>query len=209
MVAVAADLASLPGARHVMVAPTGEGRSDLVTADIRAAAADDAFRILGRHGVPADDVVLSRLDTISIVPNEDEPLALVWADILSRARTSARAPGRYLVLMAAAGVVAAFAVINKSPVLIVGAMAISPDLLPITAASRAARLALGPGLPRVEPGAPAAAEPTPLVLIKQARIRIPRRRVERPDLVLAHRTRILRSVGRSRRRDGRLGSVRV
>jgi uncharacterized membrane protein len=41
---------------------------------------------------------------------------------------------RYFVLMAAAGVVAAFAVINVSPVLIVGAMAISPDLLPITAA---------------------------------------------------------------------------
>jgi uncharacterized membrane protein len=36
--------------------------------------------------------------------------------------------------MAAAGVVAAFAVINASAVLVVGAMAISPDLLPITAA---------------------------------------------------------------------------
>jgi uncharacterized hydrophobic protein (TIGR00271 family) len=36
--------------------------------------------------------------------------------------------------MAAAGVIAAFGVINLSAVLIVGAMAISPDLLPITAA---------------------------------------------------------------------------
>jgi uncharacterized hydrophobic protein (TIGR00271 family) len=36
--------------------------------------------------------------------------------------------------MAAAGVVAAFAIVNRSSVLIVGAMAISPDLLPITAA---------------------------------------------------------------------------
>jgi uncharacterized hydrophobic protein (TIGR00271 family) len=36
--------------------------------------------------------------------------------------------------MAAAGVIAAFGVIDVSPVLIVGAMAISPDLLPITAA---------------------------------------------------------------------------
>jgi uncharacterized hydrophobic protein (TIGR00271 family) len=36
--------------------------------------------------------------------------------------------------MAAAGVVATFAVVNRSSVLIVGAMAISPDLLPITAA---------------------------------------------------------------------------
>jgi uncharacterized hydrophobic protein (TIGR00271 family) len=36
--------------------------------------------------------------------------------------------------MAAAGVIAAFGVINLSSILIVGAMAISPDLLPITAA---------------------------------------------------------------------------
>jgi uncharacterized hydrophobic protein (TIGR00271 family) len=37
-------------------------------------------------------------------------------------------------MMAVAGVIAALAAINESPVLIVGAMAISPDLLPITAA---------------------------------------------------------------------------
>jgi uncharacterized hydrophobic protein (TIGR00271 family) len=36
--------------------------------------------------------------------------------------------------MATAGVVGAFAVVNRSSVLLVGAMAISPDLLPITAA---------------------------------------------------------------------------
>src|SRR6185436_13514275 len=39
----------------------------------------------------------------------------------------------------------------------------------------------------MEPGTPAAAESTPLVLIEQPRIRIPRRSVERFDLVLAHR----------------------
>src|SRR4029079_4847774 len=52
---------------------------------------------------------------------------------------------------------------------------------------RAALFALGPALPRMEPGTPAAAESTPLVLIEQPRIRIPRRSVERFDLVLAHR----------------------
>jgi uncharacterized hydrophobic protein (TIGR00271 family) len=36
--------------------------------------------------------------------------------------------------MAAAGVIATLAVVNDSPTLIVGAMAISPDLLPVTAA---------------------------------------------------------------------------
>jgi uncharacterized hydrophobic protein (TIGR00271 family) len=134
MRAVAAELEALPGARHVTISSTGHGGSDLVMADVRPAAADDAFMILGRHGVPTDDVVFSRLDTIGVRPDGDEPLALVWADLLSQARSRARAPGRYFVLMAAAGVVGAYAVIDKSPVLIVGAMAISPDLLPITAA---------------------------------------------------------------------------
>ena len=43
----------------------------------------------------------------------------------------------YLVFMAAAGVIAAFGVIYASTTLIVGAMAISPDMLPITAAATA------------------------------------------------------------------------
>ena len=63
-----------------------------------------------------------------------EPRAVVWADLVGQARVQARAPARYFVFMAAAGVIAAFGVINVSPVLIVGAMALSPDLLPITAA---------------------------------------------------------------------------
>jgi uncharacterized hydrophobic protein (TIGR00271 family) len=58
----------------------------------------------------------------------------VWADVLSSARMRARRPARYFALMAAAGVIAALAVVNDSATLIVGAMAISPDLLPITAA---------------------------------------------------------------------------
>src|SRR5262245_13397921 len=54
----------------------------------------------------------------------------------------------------------------------------------------AALLALGPALTRVEPRAPAAAEPAPVVLLDEARERIPRRGVERPDLVLAHGRRL-------------------
>src|SRR5215468_142987 len=50
----------------------------------------------------------------------------------------------------------------------------------------AALLALGPALSRMEPRAPAAAEPTPLVLVQQARVCVPRRGIERLDLVLAH-----------------------
>ncbi|HEY7604869.1 MAG TPA: DUF389 domain-containing protein [Gaiellaceae bacterium] len=118
--------------RHVSVDESGPAAAR-VTADVRTEAADAVLATLERLGVPPEDVVLTRLETISTVPDEQEPAALVWADVLGQARARVRAPGRYLLLMAAAGVVAAFAVVNRSSVLIVGAMAISPDLLPITA----------------------------------------------------------------------------
>jgi uncharacterized hydrophobic protein (TIGR00271 family) len=134
MGAVSKSLARLSGVRHLSLADAGHGSEAIVTADVRTDAADPALVLLKRLGVSADDIVLIRLDTITAVPDDPAPLALVWADILGQARVQARAPGRYFVLMAAAGVVAAFAVLNRSSVLIVGAMAISPDLLPITAA---------------------------------------------------------------------------
>ena len=37
--------------------------------------------------------------------------------------------------MAVAGVIACYGVVDANPILIVGAMAVSPDLLPITAAA--------------------------------------------------------------------------
>jgi uncharacterized hydrophobic protein (TIGR00271 family) len=134
MAVVAQELERLPGTRHLTLAGTGRESRACVSADVHAEAADQALAVLERLGVPADDVVLVRLDAIGSALDSADSLALVWADVLGEARTRARAPGRYFVLMAAAGVVAAFAVINESPVLIVGAMAISPDLLPITAA---------------------------------------------------------------------------
>jgi len=134
MIAVSEGLGDLAGARHVAVASNDRGGTALVTADVRTDAADAALALLARLGIPADDVVFARLDTIGAGSDQAEPLALVWADVLSQARVQARAPGRYFVLMATAGVVGAFAVINRSSVLLVGAMAISPDLLPITAA---------------------------------------------------------------------------
>jgi uncharacterized hydrophobic protein (TIGR00271 family) len=134
MSALADGLESLAGVRHVSLADSRRGTGVIVAADVRADSADAVLATIDRLGVPADDVVFSRLDTLGSGSDTADLVALVWADMLGQARVRARASGRYLVLMAAAGVVAAFAVINESPVLIVGAMAISPDLLPITAA---------------------------------------------------------------------------
>jgi uncharacterized hydrophobic protein (TIGR00271 family) len=54
--------------------------------------------------------------------------------VLGQARANARPVARYLVFMIAAGVIACFGVVERNGILIVGAMAVSPDLLPVTAA---------------------------------------------------------------------------
>jgi uncharacterized hydrophobic protein (TIGR00271 family) len=133
LAAVSDGLAGLAGVRHLNVSRGRDG-AGMVSADVRADAADPTLGVLARLRVPAEDIVFTRLETIASVPGVMEPVAIVWADILEQARRRARAPGRYLLLMAAAGVVGAFAIMNRSAVLVVGAMAMSPDLLPITAA---------------------------------------------------------------------------
>jgi uncharacterized hydrophobic protein (TIGR00271 family) len=131
--AVSEGLVGIPGVRHLSQAGAGSATA-MITADVGTDAADAVLETLRRLGVPPEDIVLTRLERITDAPEEAGPVALVWADVLGQARARARAPGRYFLLMAAAGVVAAFAIVNRSSVLIVGAMAISPDLLPITAA---------------------------------------------------------------------------
>jgi uncharacterized hydrophobic protein (TIGR00271 family) len=133
MAAVAERLDALPGARHVSLVETRADGAVLVTADVRADAADRALATLDALGVAAGDIALVRLDTIIPDVGTSEASALIWADVLGQARIQARIAARYLVLMAAAGVIAGLAVVNDSPTLIVGAMAISPDLLPVTA----------------------------------------------------------------------------
>jgi hypothetical protein len=86
MIAVSEGLGDLAGARHVAVASNDRGGTALVTADVRTDAADAALALLARLGVPADDVVFARLDTIGAGSDQAEPLALVWADVLSQAR---------------------------------------------------------------------------------------------------------------------------
>jgi uncharacterized hydrophobic protein (TIGR00271 family) len=130
---VADRLGALQGARHVSVTAGGHDGTALVTADVRAAVADVALEMVHGLGIPAEDVSLLRLDTIGPASASNESVALVWADLLGQARVNARTAVRYLVFMAVAGVIAAFGVIDQDQVLIVGAMAVSPDLLPVTA----------------------------------------------------------------------------
>jgi uncharacterized hydrophobic protein (TIGR00271 family) len=130
---VAGRLGAMPGVRHVSTSDGGQAPNALVTADVSAAVADAALGMVRGVGVPAEDISLLRLDAIGPASASDEPVALVWADLLGQARVNARTAVRYLVFMAVAGVIAAFGVIDEDQVLIVGAMAVAPDLLPVTA----------------------------------------------------------------------------
>ena len=137
MAAVADSLQRIPGARHVIQMGNGELGGALVSADLVDDAVDGALEQVTRLGVPDDDVMLLRLDAIGPAAAQRPLASVMWADLLSQAGANARPFARYLVFMAAAGVIAAFGVIYANSTLIVGAMAISPDTLPITAAATA------------------------------------------------------------------------
>jgi uncharacterized hydrophobic protein (TIGR00271 family) len=109
----------------------------LVTADLVEDAVDTALDQVKRLGVPSEDVALLRLDMIGSSTRPQRLATVVWADLLNQAGADSRPVARYLVFMATAGIIAAFGVIYANTTLVVGAMAISPDLLPVTGAATA------------------------------------------------------------------------
>ena len=134
MTEVAERLSGLPGARRITWDEVRDrGGGALVTANLRADAADPALEAVREVGVPAEDVELLRVESIQPGASRRQGANLIWADLLGQAGEHARPVARYLVFMAVAGVIAAYGVIYENDILIVGAMAVSPDLLPITA----------------------------------------------------------------------------
>jgi uncharacterized hydrophobic protein (TIGR00271 family) len=133
MAGVADRLSALPGARHVLITE-GAARDALVTADLRPDAADDALDTVRGLGVPEDDIELLRVESLTALPGRLSGGDLVWTDLINQAGVNTRPVARYIVFMAMAGIIAAFGVIDRNGILIVGAMAISPDTLPVTAA---------------------------------------------------------------------------
>ena len=112
--------ATLPG--HVLVAGV-----------VGPEAVDPLLAELRRLGVPDAGITLSRVEVVGQTVKGSAETSLVWADVLSAAWHHARPIGRYLTFMFAAGVIACYGVTDSNVILIVGAMAVSPDLLPITA----------------------------------------------------------------------------
>jgi uncharacterized hydrophobic protein (TIGR00271 family) len=134
---VAGHLHEIPGSRHVIVTGDRGSEKALLTADLSDDAVDHALTRVQGLGLPAEDIVLLRLDSVGPTVAQRPLASVVWADLLSQAGANARPLARYLVFMACAGLIAAFGVIYANTTLVVGAMAISPDTLPICAAATA------------------------------------------------------------------------
>jgi uncharacterized hydrophobic protein (TIGR00271 family) len=133
MAAVAESIEHLDGVSRVRsVSATRPGHL-LVAGLVRPRAVDPLLDELDRLGVPASEITLSRIEAVGQTVGGAAETTLVWADVLSAAWHHARPIGRYFALMLIAGVIAAYGVTERNGILIVGAMAVSPDLLPITA----------------------------------------------------------------------------
>lgn len=133
MTTVAERLVEIDGASRVRIEPAvGDGRS-VVLAQVKHDATDDVLAELGALSVAPADMTLMRIEELGGGVAGAEDTSLIWADVLGLAGSNSRLIGRYLAFMAVAGVIACYGVVDTNPILIVGAMAVSPDLLPITA----------------------------------------------------------------------------
>jgi uncharacterized hydrophobic protein (TIGR00271 family) len=135
-------LQSAQGARHVViVGPTFDGSKTLITAELTPAMTDEVMHQLIDAGVLSEEIDVEQSETVPTIEAGERSWlapqneALVWSAVVNQARTNARFSAKYAVFMAIAGIIAAFGVMTENAVLIVGAMALAPDLTPVTATS--------------------------------------------------------------------------
>ena len=129
-----AMLDRLPGV-HRLAAQEAYGAANVVvTGEVDSAATDAVVDAVLAAGVPPGDFTLGRLDVVA--PTGGRRVAqeeFSWYEILGEARRTSYPFARYFALMAVAGAIAAIGVMENNGILIVGAMAVSPDLLPVCA----------------------------------------------------------------------------
>lgn len=108
-------------------------------ADVEPVAADPLVEAIGDFGIEVDDYVLTKVEVVAPLhrhhQGEGGVDGFAWVEVVGQARANSRLLARYLALINVAAVIAALGVITSSSILIVGAMAVSPDLLPICATS--------------------------------------------------------------------------
>ena len=131
------------GARHIVLSGTTMDTDvSLITAELDDEVADAVIEELTALGMRAGDLSIARVQVVRPMTEEGYSIerrsqtdTLVWSEVTDEAVDNIGLRPSYLAYMAVAGVIAAFGVVDRSAVLIVGAMAVSPDLLPLTAAS--------------------------------------------------------------------------
>ena len=136
------DLASAlegTGGVHQIVSMSREaaGTGVVLEADLLPAVADQVMNLIQDRGIGDSNYLITRQEVIAPTPIQG-PITggrqFAWIEVMGEARANARPLGRYLALMAVAALLGALGVITDNPILVVGAMAVSPDLLPICAA---------------------------------------------------------------------------
>jgi uncharacterized hydrophobic protein (TIGR00271 family) len=130
---IATLLDQLEGAQAVTLVPAVRPDRSVASATIRPAALDGLLEEFDRRGVPREDIVVTRAEAVSQAASSRAAVAVAWSDVLGSAWRRARPNLRFLVYMFVAGVIACYGVTDNSSILIVGAMAVSPDLLPLVA----------------------------------------------------------------------------
>jgi uncharacterized hydrophobic protein (TIGR00271 family) len=130
---VASTLDQTDGVSHVTCIDATRPGYSLLSARVRPRSVDALLDTLQGLGVPGRDVTLDRIEVVGALSQGRAERTMVWADVLGTAWVNARPLARYLAFMVVAGVIASYGVVDNNGILIVGAMAVSPDLLPITA----------------------------------------------------------------------------
>ncbi len=124
------------GVRRVIRQREAGASAEVFVADVEPAAADPLVEAILELGIGIDDYVLTKLDVVAPLRHPGRGLGdagFAWVEIVGQARANSRPLARYLALINVAAVIAALGVITGSSILIVGAMAVSPDLLPVCA----------------------------------------------------------------------------
>jgi uncharacterized hydrophobic protein (TIGR00271 family) len=130
---IADVLDQLEGARAVTLVSAVRPGHSVASATIPPPALDGLLEQLKHLGVSRTDITVTRAESVGQPAGGAQEAGVVWSDVLGSAWRDARPIGRFLAFMFAAGVIACYGVTDDNAILIVGAMAVSPDLLPIVA----------------------------------------------------------------------------
>lgn len=123
--------------RIVALNPERAGTGVVLAADVMPSVADGVMQLIRDWEIDDADYLLTRQEVVAPNPPHGRLARgqeFAWIEVMGEARSHSRPLGRYLALMSVAGVLAAIGVITDNAILIVGAMAVSPDILPICAA---------------------------------------------------------------------------